>query len=69
MKEVAEKRGFTQEELEKRYDGAMHGTAEEIVEWINSYQKLSAEHFIFMFPQNKEIEQMKLFHENILPKL
>ncbi len=69
MKEVGEKRGFTQEELEKRYEGAMHGTAEEIVEWINSYQKLSAEHFIFMFPQNKEIEQMKLFHENVLPKL
>ena len=68
-KEVAEKRGFSKEEIEKRYEGSMHGTREEITEWLRAYEKLGAEHFIFMFPQDKEIEQMKILTEEIIPKL
>ncbi|UJG44055.1 MAG: LLM class flavin-dependent oxidoreductase [Candidatus Heimdallarchaeum endolithica] len=68
-KEIAEKRGFTLEELEKRYEGAMHGTIEEITSKIKEYRKLGVSHFIFMFPGNQEIEQMKLFSKEILPKL
>ena len=68
-KEVAEKRGFTPEEIEKRYEGPMDGTIEEIREWLKSYSKLGVEQFIFMFPQNKEIEQMKILTEEIIPKV
>ncbi len=68
-KEVAEKRGFSQEEIEKRYEGSMHGTIEEIREWLKVYKKLGVEQFIFMFPMNKEIEQMKVMAEEIIPKI
>ncbi|NPD88367.1 MAG: LLM class flavin-dependent oxidoreductase [Asgard group archaeon] len=68
-KEVAEKRGFSLEEIEKRYQGSMHGTIEEIIEWLKIYTKLGVEQFIFMFPQNKEIEQMKIMTQEVLPKL
>jgi len=68
-KEVAEKRGFSPEEIEKRYEGSMHGTIEEIREWLKAYSKLGVEQFIFMFPQNKEIEQMKILVEEIIPKV
>jgi len=68
-KEVAEKRSFTQEEIENRYKGSMHGTIEEIREWMKAYKKLGIEQFIFMFPMNKEIEQMKIMAEEIIPKI
>jgi len=67
MQEAADKRGITLEQLEKRYEGSMHGTIEEIREWLKSYSKLGVEHFIFMFPQDKEIEQMKILAEEIIP--
>ncbi len=69
MNDIAEKRGFNQEEIEKRFEGSMHGTREEITEWLKAYNKLGAEHFIFMFPENKEIEQMKILTEEIIPKV
>jgi alkanesulfonate monooxygenase SsuD/methylene tetrahydromethanopterin reductase-like flavin-dependent oxidoreductase (luciferase family) len=68
-KELAEKRGFTIKEVEKRYQGSMHGTIEEIREWLKAYTKLGVEQFIFMFPQDKEIEQMKIMSKEIIPKL
>ncbi|MHA1347163.1 MAG: LLM class flavin-dependent oxidoreductase [Candidatus Heimdallarchaeaceae archaeon] len=68
-KELAEKRGFTAEQLSKRYEGSMHGTIEEIIEWLKVYKKYGIENYIFMFPQNKEIEQMKMFQEEIMPKI
>ena len=68
-KEIAEKRGFTLEQLEKRYEGSMHGTIEEIIEWLSFYKKIGIDNYIFMFPQNKEKEQMKLFSEEIMPKI
>ncbi len=68
-KEVAEKRDFTPEQIEERYKGSMHGTIEEIIEWMKDYKKLGVEQFIFMFPMNKEIEQMKIMSEEIIPKI
>ena len=68
-REIAEKRGFTLEQLTKRYEGSMHGTIEEIIEWLKDYKKCGIENYIFMFPQNKEIEQMKMFQEEIMPKI
>jgi alkanesulfonate monooxygenase SsuD/methylene tetrahydromethanopterin reductase-like flavin-dependent oxidoreductase (luciferase family) len=68
-KEIAEKRGFTLEQLTKRYEGSMHGTIEEIIEWLKDYTKYGIENYIFMFPQNKEIEQMKMFQKEIMPKI
>ncbi len=66
--EIAERRGFTQEEVEKRFEGSMHGTREEVIERLRAFEKLGAEHFIFMFESN-EIEQMKILKEEIIPKL
>ncbi|MHA1304025.1 MAG: hypothetical protein ACTSPI_10030, partial [Candidatus Heimdallarchaeaceae archaeon] len=60
-KEIAKTRGFTMEQLEKRYEGSMHGTPEEIISWIKDYKKLGVSHFIFMFPGNQEIESMQTF--------
>lgn len=68
-KEIAEKRGVTLEQLTKRYKGSMHGTIEEIIEWLKDYKKYGIENYIFMFPQNQEIEQMKMFQEEIMPKI
>ncbi|MCG3220640.1 MAG: LLM class flavin-dependent oxidoreductase [Candidatus Heimdallarchaeota archaeon] len=68
-KEIAEKRGVSLEEVEKRNQGSMHGTIEEITEWLKTYSKLGVEQFIFMFPHNKEIEQMKIMAKEVLPKL
>ncbi len=68
-KEMAEKRGVSYEDFIKRYDGALHGTPEEITEQLKQYIRLGLEDFIFMFPQGQEIESLKRFKEEILPKL
>ena len=38
-KEVADKRGLSEEEIKKRYQGSRHGTIEEIREWLSAYSK------------------------------
>lgn len=68
-KEICERRGFTMEQLEKRMEGALHGTAEEIVDKMKAYKELGITHFIFMFPQNQEIESMEIFADKIIPKV
>jgi hypothetical protein len=69
MKEIAEKRGVSLEEFEKRFQSYMHGTLEEITERLRTYSKLGVEQFIFMFPEGKEIEQMKILSEEVIPKI
>lgn len=68
-KEISEKRGFTMQEVENRYSGSLHGTREEIITKLRAYIKLGITHFIFMFPQNKESESMKIMSADIIPKL
>ncbi len=68
-KEICERRGFTMEQLEKRMEGALHGTAEEIVEKLRAYKELGITHFIFMFPQNQEIESMEVFADKVISKV
>ncbi len=68
-KEMSEKRGMKYEDFVKRMEGTLHGTAEEIVEKLKAYKELGITHFIFMFPQNKEIESIELFSEKIIPKV
>lgn len=69
MKEVADTRGFTLEQVQERYSGALHGTIDEIIEKINKYINLGITHFIHMFPQGKEVESMKIFQKHIIPKI
>ena len=57
------------EEIEKGMERALVGTKEEIVEKLRSYKSLNLDHFIIMFPYQKELEQMKIFKEEILPKV
>ena len=68
-KDISKRRGFTVEEVEERYKGSLHGTAEEIVEKLKAYAKLGITDFIFMFPKDAEIESMKIFSKEIIPKL
>lgn len=68
-REIAEKRGFTMEQLEKRFEGSLHGTPEEITYKLKQYRDLGINHFIFMFPQGQEVESIKLFDEKIISKL
>ncbi len=68
-KQVAKKRGFTMEEVERRYKGSLHGTVEEIIHLLKQYNELGISHFIFMFPQNEEIKSIKIFKDKIIPKL
>ena len=69
MKKMAEERKISLEEMEKRMESALHGTAEEIVDKIRAYEKIGIEHMIFMFPHEQETEQLEYFAENILPKI
>ncbi len=68
-KEIAEKRGVSLAEAEIRFQNYMHGTIEEIIERLRAYAKLGVEQFIFMFPESKEIEQLNIMAQEVLPKL
>ncbi|MCG3220639.1 MAG: hypothetical protein H7641_04600 [Candidatus Heimdallarchaeota archaeon] len=48
---------------------ALVGTKEVLIEKMKEYKKLKLDHFIIMFPYQKELEQMKIFSEEILPKI
>ncbi len=69
IKKLAEERKVPIEEVEKGMKRALVGTREEIIEKMKEYQKLKLDHFIIMFPYQKELEQMKIFKEEILPKI
>ncbi|MHA2030095.1 MAG: LLM class flavin-dependent oxidoreductase [Candidatus Kariarchaeaceae archaeon] len=69
FKEVAERRGFTLEHVYERYSGSLHGTLKEIKERLSKYKKLGITDFVFMFPQNKETESMKIFSKEIIGKI
>ena len=43
----------------------LHGTQEELIERIRSYDKIGIEHIIFTFPHKQEVEQIKSFAEKI----
>jgi hypothetical protein len=66
---VAERRGFTVDHVYERYSGSLHGTLPEIKERLTKYKKLGITDFIFMFPQNKEIESMEIFSKEVIGKL
>ncbi|RMG37036.1 MAG: LLM class flavin-dependent oxidoreductase [Methanobacteriota archaeon] len=68
-KEICERRGITMDQLEKRMEGALHGTVEEIVDKLKAYKQLGITHFIFMFPQNQEIESMEIFADKVISKV
>ncbi len=69
MKDVAERRGFSVEEVEKRYEGSLHGTLSEIKDKLDQYKKLGITHFVFMFPQNQEVQSMEIFSKEIVGKI
>ncbi len=69
MKKMAEERKISLEEMEKRMESTLHGTVEEIIDRIKSYEKIGIEHIIFMFPHEQEIKQLKDFAEKIMPKI
>ena len=69
LKETAEHMKISVDELEKRQANIIHGTPEEVVSKIKAYKKIGVEHLIFMFPQNKEVEQMKFFKDKIMSKI
>jgi alkanesulfonate monooxygenase SsuD/methylene tetrahydromethanopterin reductase-like flavin-dependent oxidoreductase (luciferase family) len=68
-KQICEQRGFTMEQLEKRMEGALHDTPENIVTKLKAYKDLGITDFIFMFPKDAEVQSMKTFNEKIISKI
>ena len=69
IKKSAEERKTSVEVVEERMKRALVGTIEEIIAKMKEYKKLNLDHFIIMFPYQRELEQMKIFKEEILPKI
>lgn len=69
MEEIALKRGMSIEQVKKRYENSLHGTIPEIIQRLKEFKKIGVTHFIFMFPYNQEIEQVKVFQEEIMNKI
>jgi alkanesulfonate monooxygenase SsuD/methylene tetrahydromethanopterin reductase-like flavin-dependent oxidoreductase (luciferase family) len=67
--EGAEKRNISLNQYRKRISSSLWGTPEDLVEKLSTYRDLDVSHSIFMFPQEKEIEQIELFGKHIIPKL
>ena len=65
----AKERKVSIEEIEKGMERTLVGTKDEIVEKLKGYKDLNLDHFIIMFPYQKELEQMKIFKEEIIPKV
>ena len=65
----SEERKVPVEEIEKGMERTLVGTKEELVEKLKGYKSLNLDHFIIMFPYQKELEQMMIFNEEILPKV
>ncbi len=65
----AEERKVSAEEIEKGMERALVGTKDEIVEKLKRYKNLNLDHFIIMFPYQKELEQMKIFKKEIIPRV
>ena len=57
------------EAVEENMKRALVGTKDEIIEKLKGYKTLNLDHFIIMFPYQKELEQMKIFKEEILTKV
>ncbi len=69
LKETAEHQKVSVEELEKRLANIVHGTPDEIVAKLKDYKKIGVDHFIMFFPQNEEVQQIKIFADKIMPKI
>jgi alkanesulfonate monooxygenase SsuD/methylene tetrahydromethanopterin reductase-like flavin-dependent oxidoreductase (luciferase family) len=69
IKNAAEERKVPVEAVEENMKRALVGTKEEIIEKLKGYKDLNLDHFIIMFPYQKELEQMKIFNDEILPKV
>jgi alkanesulfonate monooxygenase SsuD/methylene tetrahydromethanopterin reductase-like flavin-dependent oxidoreductase (luciferase family) len=65
----AEKRNISLSEYTKRVEGALVGTKDFIIQQLKEYRDLGVSHYIFMVPYQKEIEYLKLFETEIIPKL
>ena len=69
IKKSAEERKVPVEAVEEQMMRALVGTKDDIIEKMKEYKKLKLDHFIIMFPYQKELEQMRIFKEEILPKI
>ena len=69
MKETAENQKISVEELETRLENIIHGTPDEIIAKMKDYKKIGIDHFIMFFPKNEEVEQIKIFAKDIMPKI
>ncbi len=65
FKEMAKKRGISLKELQKRLEGTLHGTVDEIMEKLRQYKRIGITHLIVMFPYQHEKEQIRLFSKII----
>lgn len=67
--EGAKKRNISLDQYRKRISSSLWGTPEDLVEKLEAYKDLGVSHSIFMFPKEKEIEQIELFGKHVIRNL
>ncbi|MFX0171453.1 MAG: LLM class flavin-dependent oxidoreductase [Candidatus Hodarchaeota archaeon] len=69
IKEEAKKRNISLEDYQKRIEGALIGTKEQVVGKLQQYIGIGVTHFIFMFPYQQETRYFQIFNDIILPQI
>lgn len=69
VKKRAEQRKLTFDQAKDQLKGALHGTAEFWIHRLKAYQDVGVDHFVLMFPHEKEIASIIKVNELILPYL
>ncbi len=69
IKENAAKRGVSEQEYRERVSSSLWGTAEQMLERIQEYERIGVTHLILMFPPKQEGEQIRSMGEAVLSKL
>jgi alkanesulfonate monooxygenase SsuD/methylene tetrahydromethanopterin reductase-like flavin-dependent oxidoreductase (luciferase family) len=67
--ENAKTRDITPEEYRERINQALWGSPEQMIARLQEFQNIGVEHFIFMFPHEQEISQIKALGDSVIPKL
>jgi alkanesulfonate monooxygenase SsuD/methylene tetrahydromethanopterin reductase-like flavin-dependent oxidoreductase (luciferase family) len=69
INENAAKRNMSPKEYRKRISTGLWGTPEDLITRIQEFQKIGVTHFVFMFPEGQERDQIAKFGTHVLPKL
>jgi alkanesulfonate monooxygenase SsuD/methylene tetrahydromethanopterin reductase-like flavin-dependent oxidoreductase (luciferase family) len=69
IKKRAKGRNVSENQVRERLKGSLHGTVDYWIKQLKAYHEIGVSHFIFMFPEQKEVESIKLVNERVIPYL